>query len=208
MFSKFIDIVVAIYTFPVYTWRGGCTDGSKPVGESMFGPQCETGFYQSSEKVAAVFIGIVIYGITIIVLLLVTAWVWDEVKWLRNRQRCQHCERWTVEASDGSNPGCIDGQACCDDCYEQHLDEAIERRAQTEARIECPHCGQQMDKLVEHRTILDVCVCGAVFLSPEEFEHLQALASERGYDDGYQDGKSVGSTNGMLVGVLIGNSFD
>lgn len=208
MFSKIIDIIVAIYTFPVKTWQGGCSDGSEQVESVIWGSNCETGYYREPDIGLGAFAGFIIYGVTLLVLVLITTWVWGEIQWRRNRQKCQHCNEWTVEVGDGKYPSCLDGHACCDDCYEGHIDQAVEHRAETEPRIQCPHCGQQMDKTVQHRTILDVCTCGAVFLSPEEFNHLQDLASERGYDDGYSDGKSAGSTNGLLVGMMIGNSFD
>lgn len=208
MFSKIIDFIVAVYTYPVQTWRGGCSDGSEPVGGGLFGPYCEAGFYQQPDRVLGAGIGLIIYVITALVIFLIAVRARDEFQWRRNREHCQHCDEWTVELGNGDNPGCLDGQACCDECYERHIDEAVERRAETEPRIDCPHCAQLMDKAIEHRIILDVCVCGAVFLSPQELEHLEALASEMGYDNGFKDGRSVGSTNGMLVGLMIGNSFD
>lgn len=207
MFSRIIDFIANVYAFPVRTWKGGCSDGSQPLAGGYFGPYCETGFHQEPDKVIGAVSGLLIYGITGLVAGLILMWALNEISWRRNRQVCQHCGDWTLDISDGSEPGCISGQACCEDCVELHIDASVERRAAQEARVQCSHCSHEMDKVVEHRIIMDICGnCGAVFLGPDELEHLEELATQRGYDNGYDDARSSGSGSSMAMGFVIGSA--
>jgi hypothetical protein len=207
--ATIFDVLVAIYTFPVHTWKGGCSDDSMPLTDTYYStPYCETGYYSEPDKFYGATIGILLYGFTALILAYVFIQVWEEVQWRRHRKQCQHCGEWTVDHGTGSFPGCVENRACCETCFERHLDAEVEFRAATEPHIACPSCGAVMDKVIEHRVILDVCSCGAVFLSPEELEYLRDVAFENGYDDGHHAGKSAGSSNGALVGLMIGSSFN
>lgn len=217
MFSRFIATVFDIYTFPIRLWNGGCSDGSVPRNvHKWFGPTCKDGLYSEPDRFLAVFVGIGFYGFTALVLALILSvgvdrarWVIETIRWRRNRQHCQHCEKWTLHIGDGSEPGCISGQACCPSCAERHIDASIERAAEQETRMVCPHCSHEMSKEIEHRIILDVCGdCGGVFLSPAELQRLEKIATRKGYDNGYGQGRASGSNSGMAMGIIIGSAIN
>lgn len=207
-FANVLHFIAMLYSFPIRSWQGGCSDGSAPVSGGVWAPQaCESGFYVQSDKFIAIFSGLIVYGITLLLLALVGSITYDRLQWLRTRVRCQVCGKWTDEMGTAVVPECKQEMGCCGNCHDQHLNLAVERHAQGEPRYNCPACTSPMDKRIENRIIIDVCknnACGGIFLSPDELEGLKDLAE----DLGYSEGKDVGAANAAMFGFLIGSVID
>lgn len=160
----------------------------------------------------SVFFGVLIYGTTLVIAILITAWLIKEIKWHRARQRCQHStcsKQWTTKISDGKYRNCQGGAPCCKNCHEGHIDEAVVERATREPLYKCPLGHGPMTKQVADRIVLDVCpMCSGVFLSSDEIKLVKKNAYDDGYDDGHSAGRSSGNSSGMVIGMAIGSAIN
>jgi len=115
----------------------------------------------------------------VICVVIVCAFLWlplamavHKVRWLIQRERCQHesCgSAWTTEVAEDDYPCCIMGKPCCNECFEEHKDDAAERRADSEPERDCPNGHGCMDKVVVRvlngHIIMDECAdCQGVWL--------------------------------------------
>lgn len=167
--GKFIELVKEIYTFP-FNWNEGMIPSE-------------------SDWILSVIFGVLIYGGTAVVVLLILSWIYEEVYWYRHRQHCQHEEcghQWTTNVSnDDNDPNCKARQPCCCECRERHEKEAIQRRAENEPSIECPHGhGKMQKRIVNEDIILDRCEqCGGSWIEAIELKRIEDDSFEQGYNE-------------------------
>ena len=151
----------------------------------------------------------------LVVVVIFFRWLVCEIRWRVTRERCQHEEcgrQWTTAVSDGSEPGCLNGAACCGDCAHRHLKDAAQRNAEEEPRYDCVHGHGPMKKVAvevldgEFITI-DSCEtsdCHGVWFNGDELRRLKALERQKGYNSGYSAGSAAARSSGLATGIAIG----
>lgn len=172
--ETFIDFIQAVYAMPVDIWIGYEYMPANWV-----------------DRVLAVLMGLVIYGLTIGAIWLMVDSLVRYVSWRKHRRQCQHCRQWTLATTSGAYQGCSPGSACCGTCSLQHQSDA-------EPRYHCPVDGQQMSKKVDEGIVTDYCG-RHVLLSYDELAALRKLS----YDSGYSAGRSSGQATGIAIGSAL-----
>lgn len=190
--GKFFQLVGEIYTFPFRV------------------PEIDKYHYYSHSKQLTVSIvtGLIIYGITAVVLGALLVWAYRRIQWRRNRQHCQHSEcghQWTTHISDDHNdPNCMPGQPCCDDCQVRHEEEAVKRRAEAEPLRQCVYGHGNMEKvIVDGDMVIDKCkICGGVWLDSDELDRIEHRVRREGYDEGRNDREAANASSAAIAGSI------
>lgn len=167
----------------------------------------------------AIFFGIMIYGMYIVVAVVVIFGIqrllnrlYETYVFHRDAVPCQHHEcgrQRTLGVSTAGHPGCIEGEPCCSDCESRHEADALQRRADNEPKRHCQHNREhgQMAKVIIADFIIDKCAtCGSVWLDCDELEKMEQMAYDNGYSAGRSSASSTATTN-LAVGIAIGSSF-
>lgn len=187
--GKFIELVGKIYTFPL-NWN-------------------EEASFDGPDWIFTAFVGALIYGITAIVLICILVSLYHKIEWYRLRRPCQHDEcghQWTMNVSDDeSDPNCMVGQPCCEECQERHEEEAIQRRAESEPRFDCPHGHGKMQKLIVNGdVILDNCKqCGGFWIEGNELKRIEDDSFHQGYREGYDQREAE---NAAMTTVIVASA--
>jgi hypothetical protein len=199
--SSVWNFIRDLYTYPFELWKG----------ERICYPYGGGCIREEPDHVSAVILGFLILLGTLVVLFLLAlmvGWLYDYFQWLSKRQECQHEEcdhQYTTDVSDGSEPGCLSGRACCADCAERHRQAAIQRAADAEPKLLCVHGHGEMAKIVEDDVTRDECLtCGGVWLEGSELREIKDKYTDKGYDSGYSAGRSSGNSSGLATGIAIG----
>jgi hypothetical protein len=169
----------------------------------------------SAFEMIVAWIGVLICAVIVCVLVwLLLSPVVRKVKWFIRREQCQHesCGRaWTTEVAEDDHPGCIIGKPCCNDCFDEHEEGAVLRRAAAEPKHNCVNGHGPMNKLVvvalSGHVIIDKCgKCQGVWLDRTELDKLEDLAHRRGYNSGRSAAAAASSSN-LVVGIAIGSAI-
>ena len=137
-------------------------------------------------------IGLVVLAAILGVIYLIVRSIAKRIKWVNERQQCQHCQAWTTNFSDGHYPDCMSDEACCAACTHAH-------EMEHEDKIPCPVDGELMLKeSINGELIKDVCPSGhGVWLAHDELAAIEQAA----YDRGLSDGRSAGMATGLAIGI-------
>lgn len=161
---------------------------------------------------ATIFFGTIIYGITGLIVGIAADYARRKITWLTKRQHCQHAEcgnQWTMDVNDTQQPNCYVERACCSSCQERHYDEARQREADGEQKLDCPHGCGKMEKDIIDDVIHDICpTCDFVGLGSDELQQVKQIAYDQGHARGYSEGKASGRNQGLATGVAVGMIID
>lgn len=197
--EKFFGLIAQLYTAPLHQYGyGGYCDGSTDCGRDWL---------------LTLTLGVFIYGITLVVcgiiLFVGIRKILKVVHWRRHKAQCQHevCgHTWTLWVSDGNEPGCIRGVACCSSCHKQHRLAARKRQIDAEPRVQCPTGHGEMAKRDKVVAIIDVCTtCPTVVLTVEELAAIERQAFKKGERRGIKRGQSSGTSTGLVIGWAAGS---
>ena len=170
--NAFWNFVVSVIASPVTNWNYAVQYNN---GERFF---------------IAILAAILVWVIPLIILTVFTWAIVKKTHWLRHREHCQHCQRWTIGPAGEQFVGCNPSEPCCAECYMEH-------KAAAESQYHCPVDGTPMTKVINHlNLIIDKCPgCQGVWLSGAELQHM--------LDDAEEDGEAAGMLTGIAVGVAI-----
>jgi hypothetical protein len=138
----------------------------------------------------AIFMGIVFYGLTLIGAIAAIYGLYRWARWLKLRERCQHCGDWTIGPAGAMYTGCLSTQPCCYDC-------ALGHKAKAENIHDCPIDSTPMEKVItDIGDIIDMCPsCRVILLSEDELENIKEQARA--------EGRSSGTATGVALGIAI-----